>query len=200
MRTLSKLVLVVALAAGTVFAGNAWATPVTFTPGVSGSSVSVYESVRLADLTANLVLSGDSFTLGDGFTQTLDFFTLSASGLAWNRDYTVAATLAFLAPPIAASGTGGGKFFTALGILSAGTLTWDPATLPDTFLLADGNSISINFQGGSVIGVGNPATTLVHAYVTNNGGAVSPVPEPGTIMLLGAGLLGLAFCGRRWMK
>jgi len=196
---MNKFTVLLVSMALVVMTSVAWATPITFTPDVSGSSVTVTDTARFANITASLVLGSTPFILGDGATQTLDFFTLTASGLfAVNQNYTVAATLNFLDPLVAGSGSGGGKFSTFFGVLSGGTLTWDTTTLPDTFLLADGNTIRIDFQNGSTIGLGN--TALVHAYVTNLGGGVAPVPEPGTIVLLGAGLLGLGFFGKRRMN
>ncbi|UFS71381.1 PEP-CTERM sorting domain-containing protein [Geomonas sp. RF6] len=187
--------LVATLAVGLAFVGSVWATPITFTPDLAGSSVTVSDSAPFGTLTANLVLSPASFTLGDGAIKSLDFFTLSASGLAINRSYTVAATLAFLDPFITATGSGGGVFSTLFGVLSGGTLTWNPATLPDTFHLADGNVVTVDFENGCAFGFGNTAT--VHAYITNDS---APVPEPGTVLLLGAGIFGIAICRHRRMQ
>ena len=53
---------------------NAWATQVTFTPDVFGSSVIVTDTAPLGKLTGTLALSGSGFTLADGAIKTLDFF------------------------------------------------------------------------------------------------------------------------------
>jgi len=198
MRKLSKIALVVSLAVGTMLTGNVWATPVIFTPSVSGSSVTTSDSALFGSITAKLDLSATPFILGDGATQTLNFFTLTASGLSFNKSYTVAATLAFSDPLISSSGSGGGTFTTFCGVVSGGTLTWDTSTLPDYFTLADGNKIKIDFEGGQAVGFGN--TAQVHAFVTNLGGGVAPVPEPGTILLLGSGLVGIFSFARMRMK
>lgn len=195
MKQLSRLILGVVMAMGAAITGNAWATPVTFTPDLVNSSVDVVDNAMWGDLTGSLVLSPESFTLGDGQTQTLDFFVLTASGFAINKNYTIEATLAFLDPQIAGTGSGGGKFSTIFGLISGGKLFWDPSTLPDTFLLSDGNLLSIDFEDGCTFGCGNSVT--VHAFVTNNGGGTTPVPEPGTIGLLGVGLLGVGISARR---
>ena len=174
-----------------------WATPVIFTPDVSASSVNVSDDAQYGNLKGILVLAATSFTLADNSTQIIDFFTLTASGLALNKDYTVEATLAFSAPAIVGTGTGGGKFSTICGLISGGTLTWDTNSVPDYFTLADGNEIKIDFQNGSALVLGSAVT--VHAYVTNLGGATA-IPEPTTILLLGFGLVGLAGIRRKLKK
>jgi hypothetical protein len=175
------------------------ASPVYFdlAGGSGGSSVTVAESAWLADLTATLAgtLDNEIFTLADGATREVDFFTLTASGLTFPVDsYAISATLAFQLPNIEAQGTGAGIFGTFLGVLSGGTLSWDHSTIPD-FFTVNGNRISVDFQDRRTIGLGD--TAMVHTYITNYGGA--PVPEPGTIVLLGAGLLGLGLYTRRRM-
>ncbi|HOE80499.1 MAG TPA: PEP-CTERM sorting domain-containing protein [Smithellaceae bacterium] len=211
MKKLLKLSL--ALAVIVSLSSVALATPVDFTPNLSGSSVIVTSynsdgSLRLEGaVTANLALSGSPFTLQDNETQVLDFFTLGASPCIsnGNEPYRISATLAFLEPPIAGQATGGGSFYTVLGTLRSGTLHWDDGTLPYYFTLADGNVVRIDFEDDMHIGQGSlPGMSedpwMVHAYVTNLGGAASAVPEPLTIMLLGLGLVGLAGAGRKLQK
>jgi len=189
------------LALAISLAGIAGATPLSFDlSGASGgSSVTVHDSALLGTLTGTLAnnLDNQIFTLSDGMTRKVDFFTLTANGLALNNNFTIAATLAFDSPIISATGSGGGKFTTLFGILSGGTLTWDNNSLPDTFTVG-GNKVSVDFEDLKDFGFGN--TAMVHAFVTNQGGGASPVPEPNTIILLGAGLFGLAIYGKRRMS
>jgi len=182
-------------------AGVVEATPIMFdlAGGAGGSSVSVTDLAQLGTLTGTLAgnLDSQNFTLADGMTQKVDFFTLTASGLALNSNYSVAATLAFDVPDISATGSGGGKFTTLFGILSGGTLKWNSNSLPDLFTIG-GNVVSVNFEDVTAMGFDN--TVMVHAFITNQGGGAAPVPEPGSMVLLSSGLLGLAIYFKRRMN
>jgi hypothetical protein len=180
--------------------GMANASPIAFVIDGGGSSVTSSDSAALADIKANLVsnLGGTGFTLADGETKTIEFFTLTATGFyAKNKNYTVGATLAFATPKASSSGSGGGSFSTIFGLVSGGTLTWEPATLPDYLKDGFGNTFSVNFESGRTLGFGNTAT--VHAYVTNTTvtNTTAPVPEPGTMLLMGVGIAGFGGCNRK---
>lgn len=184
------------------------ATPVNFDlAGDPASSVSVFGVSSIlgeANLTGALAPGLDSqiFSLNDGDTKAVDFFTLTASGLGLGS-YQVAATLAFDLPDMApASASGQGIFGTLYGFVTGGSLSW--FNQPDAFLLADGNTISVTFDEGCKIVLGD--TVMLRAHVTNWGGGEAdiidqdgntngthaPVPEPATMFLFGTGLVSFA--------
>ena len=193
--------LLVSAALSLAFASAALADPITVTPSASDSSVSAminssncsrwfgcWIDVELAgslgSLTADLSV-GDSFEF--------DFFQIFVGGLGVVTDATIQATLGFLDPLGASSQTGTGGFGTFFGLVSGGWLSWGE---PGHIDLGDGTWLSVQFEDLLVGGLGNH--TMVSATVGWRHGAVS-VPEPGTLSLLGFGLLAIwvSSVGRR---
>jgi hypothetical protein len=182
-------------------ASSAHAVPITFTvDGVSattsgvtiGSTVTVTPS---AELTPAPGMPLDyTFELDDTagpVSKTFDFLDVTVTGIGAVAGY-IDAALNFSSPVSqGASGVLGG-FAVVLGIGSAGVLSVlnDPG--PIAF---DGGMFDVDFIGFSTACLN--CTTLsgtVKAKVS-----VTSVPEPGTVSLLGAGLLALALSQRRRM-
>ncbi len=177
------------------FANYVGATPVDFITDASNSSVVLSGNTsETFTVTATLspTFSAESFTLADGESYTFNFIDLvfeQATSLPTESvHFEIEATMAFSQPDesdITVHGIGDGLYF--LTIFN-GLLTWSDA--PKTFTLLDGNELMIDFEGEVDYFGGT-----IKATVTNN-----PVPEPSTILLLGSGLLGLGWYGRKRKK
>lgn len=76
----------------------------------------------------------------------------------------------------------------ALGWVDVGTGETATESITLNFGNVTGDEFRLDFTGGQI---------SIHSLYLDGSGGAAPVPEPGTMMLLGAGFLGLAIYGKR---
>lgn len=181
-----------------VMSGTATADVIEVTPSHGGSSVDAtinsshchaWFPCRI-NVVLDEYLGSETAHMAVGDHWEFDFFDIYVRGLGVVDSASIEATLAFLAPAGAASGSGVGGFGTIFGLLSGGWLIWDQ---PDAIDLGDGTWLTVGFEDIHVIGLGGHTT--VSAYVSRHGSLA--VAEPAPLALLGFGLVGLWLVARR---
>jgi hypothetical protein len=143
-----------------------------------------------------------------GESRTVDLFRIGTSE-RWSNDddrvhKDIGVTFDFSAPDILAGIEGqswGNSFQFFCWGLSWGNVAWDDPVL---FEFGDGGEFSIDLSNAWFPTPGSSVVTATFTYETapsgsfgTTGDTASPVPEPSTILLVGAGLLGLAGLGRK---
>lgn len=172
------------------------AIPLSFNIDGINSSVLVDSNSFGGSISANLSSGLDdvAFDLNDGQSYTFNFIDLvvDSDWLGFGT-FDISAVLAFDQPaglgPVNADGEGG--FVTLKGVLSGIGLTWE--SQPGPITLSNGDLINIAFSDITDIFFGNSRT--VKTTITAHS-----VPEPGSMFLLGAGLVGIALARRYSMR
>lgn len=79
--------------------------------------------------------------------------------------------------------------------------SWEYASLNASFVAASFGILEINYYRPFTSDINSPMNYLDNVSLAfDNGRSVAPVPEPGTILLVGVGIVGIAGCGRKKLK
>ena len=188
------LILLPVHASALIFDLNTLISGNSLTPTSSWGTIEITDNGNSVDIEVDLIGGGDlkalSFYLNydDAAFENDPFTILPSVSVDENDQQANGYTLGFFDLKIPATGNLGFEPFT--GTLSLAGVNLDPEDF--NFLDSGGNLFAAVHIGS--IGE-NDDSLWVGA-----GNGTPPIPEPGTILLLGGGLLGLALYGKRRMK
>jgi hypothetical protein len=192
MRTLS-----VSLAALLLSAGTANATPSTTIAGsTSITSTDTSGVVSVSNLLANF-----SFNLAVGGSTTLNVLSLTPDpGNGTNTyNFTITDSFTFASPGTGSYGDQGSGTIQVEGhAITGGGVTWPGGTNGTNISLPGGYVVNVNLSNPGFTGDsprGGDSETVAATFTLVSG--PTSVPEPGTMALLGAGLVGLGMVRRR---
>jgi hypothetical protein len=195
------LILLPVQAPALVFDMNTQITGNTLTPTTSWGTIAITDNGGSVNILVDL--NGDSDLRVQGFFLNYDDekfsnaseFTLSGSSVSVDENNQKAGgySLGSFDMQMPATGNLGFEPFSGTLSLGGGTLTANDFNFLDTSL-----QLFAAIHIGSIGELDD--SIFIGAAGQPNGNGTAPVPEPGTILLLGGGLLGLAFYGRRQRK
>jgi hypothetical protein len=169
------------------------ASPVPFK--ISDSSLSLDWDWALGDKSVNytpIPMSSPEW-LDEGQSTDITFGEITFPSIVFGQG-TATFGIDFSEPDLDVAFLDDGDFFLfSFKLMSGGYLEFgDPEPFSYSYAGVPGGIMTIDFD--DIIGVQLGNTVSITGSITNN---VSPVPEPATMLLLGSGLIGISFVGRK---